>query len=171
MKLLFTLCTLFACGNYVFAQDSLITLDPSVGDTISLDEKMKYVLFENHDNVDFKYAVIRHNATGNSVYFQYASKEYLLPIDDKKLDECRQNIAILNAYHAKDENSTMIKKSNSTQQINKNYMTDEMKQKLIIESRNYVDLRNEADRLGLRGQNREKYMSGGGRFQIELDPK
>lgn len=173
MKQTITLLSFLFCLTSIYAQDSLVILHPVIGDTISLSEKTDYLLFSEVKDNDFNYGILHY---GNSKFRLHVYKNEqvsIVEIDSNAIKQYCMNVKILDSYNkqqpTKNEESVMRSgATNANRKLNTNYMTPEMKKKLLYDTQRHVDLRNEAEGKGLRGLNKDKYINSGGYYEIQF---
>ena len=175
MKRVIPFLFLCLCGNTLFAQDSLVVLDPSVGDTIHQSEKIDYLLFPEVDDAAYTFGQVFYKKASYYLHTHHNNKVVVSEIDSSAFQEYRMNIRILNAYKKKEKRGNVMEvqgqDKNNKKMPNTDYMTPEMKQKLISDTKRHINLRNEADYNMLRGQDKENYINNGGHFEIPIKKK
>lgn len=173
MKKIVLFLFICSCYNISFSQDSLVVLDSSIGDTIYQSEKMDYLLFPEVADTAYTFGQVFYKNASYYLHTHHNGKVVVSKIGSSAIQESRMNIRILNAYKKKQKGSDVmqVQEKDNKKAPNTDYMTPEMKQKLISDTKRHINLRNEADYNMLRGQDKENFINNGGHFEIPLKKK
>lgn len=97
-KILLFVFIFFAIPNCI-AQNNVITIHPSVGDTIDRTEKIKYMLFEKIENDIYLFSVISRYKQDTTIIHFKRSDTVKLKITDGEIISIIYNIDRLNVYY------------------------------------------------------------------------
>lgn len=81
------------------AQNNLISIHSSIGDTIDRTEKIKYVLFEEIKNEDYLFSIVSINQADTSITYYKKIDSVKIKITGKEISAITYNINRLNVFY------------------------------------------------------------------------
>jgi len=177
-----TTITLIILINWTlcFSQVEKIILHQVVGDTISLKEKIDYLLFPEIADTNFNYGLVRYINTSYYIISYFKSDSLIRQIDSTDIYNYHKNIEKLYAYYSnktQSDNSSetsyviLTDSVNKSQKLNTNYISPEMRKKIEYDANRYQRLNGEAQNQGLKGQDRQNYINTGGYGELKFKKK
>ncbi len=165
--------------TFAFSQGNLISLHPLIGDTVSYQEKIDYLLFTEVVDTNYLFGLLYSNDSNNYYLISYHSTDSAITkIDSGKISEYRLNIDKLYAFYtSQSKPDTIHEKGNLflidsiSHGFNKNFISPEMSKQIGRDARRYQGLNNAADKQGLKGQDKENYINTGGYGEIRFKKK
>ncbi len=171
MRLYYLIAVYFLYQLSVFSQDKVVALHPAVGDTIEFTEKKMYFLFPEIEDTDFNNGQIFTGKNGFYLVCGTKSSKIIHNIDPVAFNQYRLNIEKLYAYYISSTNAdTLNISTNELKSLSAvphiNLINAEMLENLPKESRRYQYLKNEAEKLGLWGEDKENYIKTSGYIEL-----
>jgi hypothetical protein len=159
-----------------YSQNINTVFHPVVGDTISLEEKQLYLVFDEIPYKNFVFGVLSIDNDEYKLTSHYVNDTIVTMIDSLKIVEYRKNIdKIYSSLHPTKDNipdnivqNTFIQKNKD---VNLNVLTPKMKKQIGNEAMRYQILNNSADNQGLIGEDKKKNIQTGGGGSIRLKKK
>ncbi len=157
-----------------FAQEN-IQLHPVIGDTISQNEKILFLLFPDIPDSSFQYATLQHKTDSIFILDEYVSNQHnKKELCFNELNYYKENIDKLLTYYASLNNA-----SHPNEQINSNTplhyktpiyisLTSDQLEKMTKEAKRYNALKLEAEEKGLWGTERDNYIKTKGYWDFPI---
>ncbi len=153
----------------LWSQKKTIGLHPVVGKTIDKAEKERYYLFDNIDNSIFVSATIYEENDSLWLLSVNKSDTLITKVDSQYISENQQRIVKILDYYDYLQKKDSLKLQNPTALNNNSDLfsiTDEQMEQIAKDARRYQSLKQDADKNGLWGVDKDNYIKTAGYWEI-----
>ena len=174
MKNLITLLVGLFIVSAGYSQNNPFILHPLVGDTISQAEKIKFVLFPEIDNQNFRNGTLTHSLEGYFLHYQTSENTMnTKQISDSIISQYQVNLGRLEEYYSNlnknDSTKSKVKsvveiKDVNDGKLNNELINDETKNKIVKEA--IMDARMKEDAEQLNQIKKGNDITGGGYIEL-----
>lgn len=175
MKRLTVLLIVIVISFQCFSQDRLFVLHPLVGDTITRNEKLNYLLFRDINDSDFKYCTITHTKDGYFVHTRTINDSVAIKqVDSTEIRETIVKLDKVMEYYSAQAKQDSLK---STKKLTldfkdkdpnfkiDNIVGEDAKDRIFKEVRSTNRIKEDAERLEYRNQGTER-LTGAGHIEF-----
>ncbi|MFV0376659.1 MAG: hypothetical protein ACK5JD_05070 [Mangrovibacterium sp.] len=174
IKTFFTAALLFVAALMANAQELVYLLHPLVGDTINLEEKQTYLLFESVPDSLFGLAVIYETPENYLLKVSKDANEARLTLSPEEIETYQTNISKLSVYYQRQQTQTADTLVNLMEQsdtitaprLMDEYISPEQLVRIKREARRFLELSQSAEEYGLQGTDKQRYIEKNGNWTI-----